>query len=92
MPKLKLEIEELSVESFDTAAPSGQRGTAFGHSRIVDTDNPHECGSGDSYAAGDQAVLAGTCGGGGWSVDYSCEGASCLDSCFFQTCSCTVVE
>lgn len=92
MKKLRLEVEELSVESFDTAARSGLRGTAFGHSGIVDTDNPRDCGSGESYAGGDGAVLAGTCGGSRWSVDYSCEGASCLESCFFDTCSCTAVE
>ncbi len=43
MRKLKLAIENLKVESFDTAAAGGERGTVVGASGIQPATKPAPC-------------------------------------------------
>jgi len=67
MRKLKLEIEELEVTSFETQAADGERGTVAGHLNIaLDTNrtcgdwmdtcwgscNPNQCGPTPNGACG----------------------------------------
>ncbi|MDB4947549.1 MAG: hypothetical protein JWM27_198 [Gemmatimonadetes bacterium] len=73
MHKLKLDLDQLSVESFDTNPPEGtQRGTVKGHS--------HVCVSPfDTCAALSCNYTCGTC-------DPSCAScASCFNTCY-DTC------
>ena len=49
MRKMKLEVEELAVESFETAAAHGRGGTVFGRMPIVNP--PNEPAAGGDYGA-----------------------------------------
>lgn len=83
MRKLKLAIDDLAVESFDTSAAGGARGTVLGASEIQPAPEsvlPGECGTG--------AAHTGPCCG--YSLVISC-GTNCDDA---ATCGigCAVVE
>lgn len=92
MKKLTLKLDELSVESFEIAAPRQLRGTVRGHGdssdcsygspmyTACDLSCEFECGqSGECTPACPGG--SGTCGGGG-STDPTCETA-CDLSCEF---------
>jgi hypothetical protein len=82
--KLKLNLEQLTVDSFDTTATQKERGTVFGEQCTCytqctcpgcpscDATCPNTC----AYTCDDNTCLAscnGTCGGscdGAWTCDY----------------------
>lgn len=68
MKKLKLNVEALAVQTFDTAVPAEARGTVAGH---VDTD-PESC----DYACASQFISGcGTCGN---SCGGTCGSVTCI--------------
>jgi hypothetical protein len=73
MRKLKLELAELEVTSFETPTSSGLRGTVAGHK----TAPPTEFG----------ATCDGTCEGGGYTCDYQSCGGICPATCWGDVCS-----
>jgi hypothetical protein len=83
MKKLKLDVGELRVESFQTARATMQRGTVRGHltrlhcTEFVDCTIDFGCGTGTGGTGGTGAASCnGTC-------DASCNGscASCVATC-----------
>jgi hypothetical protein len=72
MRKLKLDLTDLEVTSFETRRDDGPRGTVAGHK----TAPPSMAG--DTYCGG-------TCDGG-YSCDQSC-GGTCPFSCWGDVCS-----
>ncbi|HEX6040025.1 hypothetical protein [Longimicrobium sp.] len=82
MRKLKLEVEELAVETFAAGAAAASRGTVMGQAAErpgmgMERDVPVD--GGDT--------------GGGWTGMDTCYGASCLETCTFNTClSCTATQ
>jgi hypothetical protein len=64
MKKLKLEVEDLRVETFDTKGGTGDRGTVVGHSTYVITKDAELCDTaGSGCDTGDGVCGAGTYGG-----------------------------
>jgi hypothetical protein len=93
MKKLKLDLEDLSVESFATTPDSrGEGGTVFGQQCTCYTQcTCPGCPTCDASCNGTcggtcDASCNGTCGG---SCDFSCEG-TCYDSC--MNCTATYGE
>jgi hypothetical protein len=96
MPKLKLHLEELSVESFDTTATQKAKGTVFGEQCTCYTqctcpgcptcDNTcantcaYTCDDATCAYTCDDASCAGTCNGCA-SGDPSCNG-TCYFTCY----------
>jgi hypothetical protein len=84
MNKLKLQLEDLMVDSFDTTAPQKAKGTVFGEQCTCYT----QCtcpGCPTCYASCNgscDASCNGTCGD---TCDYTC-GATCNDTCH-DTCA-----
>ena len=85
MRKLKLELENLTVESFDTTTPAKPRGTVFGEQCTCYTQcTCPGCPTCDN-------TCPQTCA-------YTCDDASCNGSCGcmsdikFTECSCTCPE
>lgn len=61
MKKMKLELENLQVDSFETVAPAdGTRGTVHGHATLVCTDQ-YSCDSNGGSGLDDSC--GATCGG-----------------------------
>ncbi|HEX6368108.1 MAG TPA: hypothetical protein VF006_04185 [Longimicrobium sp.] len=82
MPKLKLHLEDLSVESFDTTRPAKAKGTVFGEQCTCYTQcTCPGCPTCANYNTCD-ATCPNTCD------DYSCAG-SCGGSCAGGSCGCT---
>lgn len=91
MRKIRLEIENLSVESFDTAAdPSAGRGTVHGHHTHLDLSCEGSCfqtncGAECTYDHG--CTQAGGCGGQTgtcpppWSADGVCPSLNQYSGC-----------
>lgn len=71
MRKLSLELDELAVESFETAAVQALRGTVDGH---VVSMQPGQCVTDEDLSCGGSCPHAGTCG------ENSCQ-ESCYASC-----------
>lgn len=70
MKKLRLNLDELKVESFETVLHQNKKGTAFGQGVSQDTDPTTPC----------------DCGGGGGTVGVSCGGsciATCPNTCAY---------
>ncbi|HEX6368395.1 MAG TPA: hypothetical protein VF006_05650 [Longimicrobium sp.] len=93
MKKMKLDLEDLSVDSFDTSAPLEKRGTVFGEQCTCYTQctcpgcptcqNYNTCdascnGSCPQQTCGDSCY--GTCPGQ-WSCEWTC------DSCYYTQCA-----
>jgi hypothetical protein len=75
--KLRLDLEGLSVDSFDTAAPATRPGTVFGEECTCPTNcTCPGCPTCDDTACG-QLSCAETC----QTCWESCFGGSCYDTC-----------
>jgi len=89
MRKLKLGLEELRVDSFDTGAAGEGRGTVHGHVSQFCTRGPVTCDvgytcDGGYTCAGDTCVVLscdGACGSNLCATDPSCTTPSCLQTC-----------
>jgi hypothetical protein len=88
MKKLSLRLEELAVESFDTAGPEPRRGTVQAYDSY---DSPgytgcklscaYPCDESDACTPGCPGGGSGGCGGGG-TYEQSC-GTGCRLSCAY---------
>jgi hypothetical protein len=93
MHKLKLDLDQLTVESFDTIVPDGtQRGTVqgFGPTRFVSCV-PGAATCGISCEPGCDNSVGGTCDpscGGTCDATCNCTGNSCYGTCA-ATCNVT---
>jgi hypothetical protein len=92
MRKLRLEIEDLKVESFDAGAAEARKGTVRGRISIhCDPSSPDTCDGGQTCDGG--LSCAGGCGASGVNTcGYSC-GGTCdytCDTCTlcYRTCDC----
>jgi hypothetical protein len=89
MNKLKLDLDQLTVESFDTDASGiARRGTVRAHSHlcaptIADLTCLNTCDTCDNTCGSCGASCGGTCGCTG---GYSC-GGTCGGSCVDPTCN-----
>jgi hypothetical protein len=75
MKKLKLDLNDLKVESFETSVVNKQKGTIQGYKTWTDA-NHTLCGDG-STCYDDTCVHHATCGGatcGNTCYEYSCNG------------------
>ena len=81
MKKMKLNLEALAIESFDTTHPPAKRGTVFGDQCTCPTNctcpGCPTCDGTCPQTCGDSCN--GTCGGQ-WTCDPTC------DSCYFTGC------
>ena len=88
MKKLKLDLEDLAVESFLPAADAEERGTVVARATITCYDTCGGCPSYDldcsRYTDCGDCTYVQTC-----QVNESC-GVSCIDTCFTcpQSCEC----
>jgi hypothetical protein len=89
--KLKLNLDELTVDSFDTTRPAAKQGTVFGEQCTCYT-NCTCPGCPTCYASCNgtcggtcEASCNGTCAGG--TCDASCNG-TCAGSCYQTDCGC----
>jgi hypothetical protein len=102
MKKLKLDLDQLHVESFDTRAQERTRGTVAGHVPLsydtncynCDPSLDYTCDSCDVSCAGSCVdtcadTCANTCPA---TCQYSCNGtcASCVDTCAYTCDTCAV--
>lgn len=82
MGKLRLQLDQLTVDSFDTSTPEADRGTVFGEQCTCHTNcTCPGCPTCDHTQCGQLSChdsCAGTCQG--W---YTCQGANTRD----QTCN-----
>lgn len=87
MRKLRLDMDELRVESFDTTAAGGaRRGTVRGNADGVASAEPDTCQSQDAQCSDDSNCAQScpwTCAGDPVSCGGSCEGSchTCPDTC-----------
>jgi hypothetical protein len=90
MNKLKLHLEDLSVETFDTSAVEKENGTVVGEQcscngtcpLTVCATCPQTC---DDYSCAESC--GGTCPGQGFTCNESC-GGTCFQSRCVDTCLC----
>jgi hypothetical protein len=64
MKKVKLELDELAVESFATAEPETERGTVRGHETVHYSCAPNGasiCGPNKCFPEEDPSLVFGTC-------------------------------
>lgn len=100
MKKLKLGLEELAVESFDTTPAHRERGTVVGEQCTCPTactcPGCPTCDNTCPYTCDDQTCPAcptcaescgGTCPGQGFSCNESC-GGTCFNSRCIDSCLC----
>jgi hypothetical protein len=82
MKKMKLNLEQLAVDSFDTSAAPEKRGTVFGEQCTCPTNctcpGCPTCYESCNGTCGDSCY--GTCAGQ-WSCDPTC------DSCYYTQCA-----
>jgi hypothetical protein len=80
MNKLKLQIEDLAIESFETARAAGDEGTVVGHAT---QGNKYTCDPavGTCFGYTCYETCAGTCPD---SCDFTCDPA--VGTCFGYTC------
>jgi hypothetical protein len=76
MPKLKLDVNQLTVDSFDTATAKRREGTVFGEQCTCYTNCT--CPGCPTCDASCNGTCGGTCGA---TCDASCNG-TCDDSCY----------
>jgi hypothetical protein len=79
MDKLKLQLENLSVESFDTTCEVREKGTVFGEQATNTCPGCPTCAATCAYTCDDATcpqcpTCAASCNG-------TCDGATCYDSC-----------
>ncbi|HEX6909725.1 MAG TPA: hypothetical protein VF142_05010 [Longimicrobium sp.] len=79
MNKLKLHLDELVVESFDTAGRAGEKGTVFGEQCTCPTACTCPGCETCDYTCDDPTCVGQTCDG------YTCEGSCPLDGCALET-------
>ncbi|WP_420128328.1 hypothetical protein [Longimicrobium sp.] len=96
--KLKLNLEDLAVDSFDTMRPAPKKGTVFGEQCTCYTQcTCPGCPTCDASCNGTcggtcEASCNGTCGGtceascNGTCAGASC-GASCFGTCEYESCN-----
>jgi hypothetical protein len=81
MNKLKLNLDQLAVESFDTSRPAKAKGTVFGEQCTCWTQcTCPGCPTCENYATCD-ATCPNTCA-------YTCDDASCAGSCNCGSANC----
>ncbi|HEU0012184.1 MAG TPA: hypothetical protein VFQ45_00800 [Longimicrobium sp.] len=83
MKKVKLEVESLEVESFETAASGDEQGTVFGHATLVCSEQ-WTCTSCDSNESCLEVSCGASCGGACGDQTYamhSCEWWQSCDGC-----------
>ena len=94
MEKLKLNLDEIKVESFETIQPGSKQGTVLGQqtgTNVCVTCGYTHC---DEYTCGDATCAGGTCDGGNTCYctidDPGCPtvAATCYNSCGCPTASC----
>lgn len=79
MRKLQLDLDQLSVDSFDTVAPVEKKGTVFGEQCTCQTAcTCPGCPTCD-HTYCDQDTCPATC-------PYSCDDMSCGGSCWYTEC------
>jgi hypothetical protein len=82
MKKMKLNLEQLAVDSFDTSAAAEKRGTVFGEQCTCPTNctcpGCPTCYESCNGTCGDSCY--GTCAG-----QHTCDGT--CDSCYFTQCA-----
>lgn len=82
MRKLTLDLDSLSVQSFETTVPDGAgRGTVLGRA-VAGPDNTRDCSMDPACVLTDQASCKGTC--------YNHE--SCYDTCLGSCPSCCIAS
>ncbi|HEX6750617.1 MAG TPA: hypothetical protein VF092_25225 [Longimicrobium sp.] len=74
MRKLRMDLEQLHVESFATGGPGGRRGTVNGHATTVHPTNLGSCG----YNTGGCNSCAATCAGGACASENQTYDGSCV--------------
>ncbi len=86
--KLKLNLEDLSVDSFDTTRPAHKQGTVFGEQCTCYTQCT--CPGCPTCDASCNGTCAGTCGENTCvaSCNGTCAPATCRFSCGYTTCEC----
>lgn len=82
MRKLKLEVETLRVESFDTAAAEERRGTVRGAEGTFDA----ECQTWENPWCGYQTVEVQSCGGGCTGTGGGHTAPTGCHTCFYASC------
>ena len=100
MNKLKLVLDDLSVESFDTTTVKKERGTVMGEQCTCPTvctcPGCPSCDPTCAYTCDDQTCpncptcadsCNGTCPGQGWTCNESC-GGTCFQSRCVDSCLC----
>ena len=91
MNKLKLALEDLSVESFDTSGAEKEKGTVIGEQcsclgtcpQTACATCPQTC---DDYSCAESCY--GTCAGGGLTCGYESCGGTCFQSRCVDSCLC----
>jgi hypothetical protein len=75
MAKLKLDLDDLGVESFETTdEEAGPRGTVRAHDSVIDSEGQETCGESGFYTCDygticlPQSTMAPSCGG-----QFSCK-------------------
>ncbi len=93
MNKLKLTLDALTVESFNTSAVSHAKGTVMGEQQCSCAGScPNQTCAATCPQTCDDATCAescyGTCAGGGFTCGYESCGGSCFQSRCIDTCLC----
>ncbi|HSU16751.1 hypothetical protein [Longimicrobium sp.] len=99
MKKLTLALEDLAVDSFDTAPVRGGRGTVEARSGTTYADEscngtcawtcyPATCATCDYACGGSGVSCGGGCGSGGATCGSTCDYATCAqpESCWMNIC------
>ncbi|HEX5869898.1 MAG TPA: hypothetical protein VFY65_05775 [Longimicrobium sp.] len=94
MRKLRLQLDDLRIDTFDTTAPQRARGTVFGEQCTCWTQcGQNTCPGCPTCDASCNGTCAGSCNGTCASCDASCNGTcdwtcdyTCGDSCGGYTC------
>jgi hypothetical protein len=90
MSKLKLEIDALRVESFETAAALGSRGTVLGAQVAGCNTDAYDC---DPLTCGPSCIGSCTSNGGDAVQAVTPQDESFIQTCWFYTCAgCTTAD
>ncbi|HEU0012185.1 MAG TPA: hypothetical protein VFQ45_00805 [Longimicrobium sp.] len=83
MQKVKLDLDALEVESFETAPESVERGTIYGHATLVCTDqfSCTTCDIDDSNVSWGYVSCGATCGGDCGPQTYAMHSCEAWQSC-----------
>ncbi len=79
MKKLKLNLDEIKVESFETVQSSQNIGTVLGNMKVTVTDGPglNTCNQSGCAGSGNATGLAFSCGPQSCAPQYSCGATLC---------------